>query len=39
VDLQLIHQNFGGGTNVVFPAHRHLRDGASPTRGAPRYRL
>ena len=28
VDPQLIHQNLGGGANIVLPAHRHLRDGA-----------
>jgi hypothetical protein len=28
VDPQLIHQNLGGGPNIVLPAHRHLRDGA-----------
>ena len=25
VDPQLIHQNLGGGSNIVLPAHRHLR--------------
>jgi hypothetical protein len=28
VDLQLIHQNLGGGPNIILPAHRHLRNGA-----------
>ena len=28
VDPQLIHQNLGGGANIVLPAHRHLRDEA-----------